>query len=301
MGIQRSLVGSIAFATLFVGSLTFGRPARAAEPDLMLEKVVALEKKATADATAKSNEALMGDAKAAADLYRESEGKDPYRDRLLAIVGAITKVRQDDVCRTALTVLGEIGDLRGAKYLRGYLRPLDDAKIPVAVETAVVVAKQLPDDSLVEPLLAIVDTSKNFTLAGKAIEALGSFAAVKSKREKILTELVKTVQKSQPGAKGKYGGGGGGDGTSGGTAMDGSATGGPSADGSAAGEGSPGFSGQGQSARWPALSGPLPEALNRLTGTICGSAEEWFSTYKEHKSKLSVLFVADAANKGGTK
>ncbi len=291
MGIQRSFSGSIALATVLVGSLSFVRAARAADADPVLEKVVGLEKKTEADTTAKSNEALVGDAKAAADLYRECEGKDPYRDRILAIVGSITRFKQDDVCKIAFTTLGDIGDLKGAKYVRPFLRPFDDAKVPVNLEMAVTVAKQLPDDSLVEPLLAIADASKNYSFAAKAVEALGSFSAVKSKREKILTELVKTVQKSQPGAKGKYGGGnGGGEGTDGGTPMDGSVS-----------DGSYGQSNQGKSARWPALSGALPDALNRLTGTICGSADEWFATYKEHKSKLSVLFVADAANKGDAK
>lgn len=286
MGIHRSL----AFATCSVLAIGFARGARAADPDPMLERVVALEKKTEADTTAKSFDALVGDARAALTLHRDLEGKDALKDRALAIVGALTKVRQDDVCRVAFGILGEMGDLKGAKYLRPNLRPLDDDKIPLAVEMSVVVAKQLPDDSLVEPLLAIVDASKNYSLAAKAIEALGSFAAVKSKREKILTELVKTVQKSQPGQKGKYGGGvGSGDGTDGGTPMDGSVS----------GDGAPGTTSQGKSARWPALSGPLPDALNRLTGTVCGSADEWFATYKEHKSKLSVLFVTDVANKGG--
>ena len=275
-----------------LGLVTFTGTAFAADPDPLLEKVAALEKQVDTDTTAKANDALVGDVKSATALYKDADGKDALRDRVLALVGGITKVRVDAVAKAALLALGEIGDLRGAKYVRALLRPVDEGKTPVAIETAIQVAKKLPDSSLVEPLLDIVDTSKNVDAAAKAIDALGYFGAVKSKREKILVELCKSVARNLPGGKSHSQGNVGN--TSAGSGPGGVAggAGGGSTD---PGTGTTGTAGQGASARWPALSAALPPALNKLTGTVCASAQDWFAMVKDHKSTLKTLFVNDDA------
>ena len=280
----------------FLGLLTFAGTASAADPDPLLEKIAALEKQVDADLAAKANDALVGDAKSAVMLHKEAVGKDVLRDRILAILGLITKVKADDILKVALLQLGETRDLRAAKYLRSFLRPVDTFKVSVGTETAIEVSKKLPDSSLVEPLIEIVDSSKNVAVAAKAIDALGYFGAVKNKREKILLELCKSVQRNMPGQRGSQAGGAGGDGAiTGGSAngdggastsgMDGSVDTGPGTY----------TSGQAASARWPALSEALPAALNKLTGTVCSSAQDWFAMVKEHKSSLKILFVNDGA------
>ncbi len=47
----------------------------------------------------------------------------------------------------------------------------------------------------------------------------------------------------------------------------------------------------GPTARWNALTRVLPHALSELTGQDIASLEDWFILAKEHKSKLSALFV----------
>lgn len=289
---------SAAFVVL-AAALAAPSPARAGDPDPLLEQLSTLEKTTEADIAAKAYDALVTDARNAAQLHKDAAGKDALRDRALAVVGSIVKVRNDDLQKAAIAILGDIGDEKGAKYVRGFLRPIDDLKVPAAVEATLAVIPKLPDDGLVEPLLQMVDASKNYGVAAKAITALGSFTASRRKREKILLELVKSVQKNQPGGKGKYGGGGGGgEGTSGGSAMDGSGSGGSGNGEGNSGEGGTagGFTSQGQTDRWGPLSAALPEALTKLTGTAGSSAQEWFQLVKDNKGKLSALFVADAAS-----
>jgi len=282
MGIRTKVL--VAFA---VASLAWAGRCLAADADPLVEKTTALEKKVEADVAAKTAEALVADATAAADLYKEAEGKDALRDRALSILGTLSRVRDDGVVKASIGALGDLGDLRGARYLRGNLKVSDDGKVSAALEASLDAAKKLPESSLVEPLLAIVDASKNYTLAAKAIEVLGAFGAVKNKREKILTELTKTVAKSRPGAKGKYGSGAG--------TGEGNTNPNPNGEGGS-GEGSGyGTSNQPNSARWPALAAALPGALNALTGSSQGTAEDWIAQVKEHKDNLKVLFVGDGS------
>lgn len=279
MGIRSTLAFACVAATFSVAGTAF-----AADPDPLLQKFADLEKKVAADTSAKAFDALVHDASAAADLYKEAEGKDAFKDRALAIVGGLTKHKDDGVCKASLITLGDIGDLRGARFLRPNLRPMDEGKVPVAVDVSIDVAKKIPDTSLVEPLLAMVDSSKNYAVAAKALDALGAFGAIKNKRERILVELTKTVMKNRPGQKGQAGGGGGEDTGSGPSGSDGNI--GGDAYGNPNG---------GNAARWPALSAALPKALNELTGTSCNSAEDWSTMVKEHKDNLKVLFVNDGA------
>jgi len=278
MGILRTVLVSSALTLGSGGSIGF-----AADEDPLLEKLAELEAKVVEHTTAKSPEELKTDASTALALYRENAGKDPHRDRILKILGGLTKHKNDDVVREALVDLGETGDREGARYVKPFLKPCDDPKPTVGLETAIIVCKKLPHESLAEPLLAIVDDSKNLKVAAKAMESLGAFGLVKSKREKILEGLVKSVARSQSGGRGAAG-------------KENNAN--PDA-----GLGNTSNSGAGN--RWKELSEVLPAALNELTGHSESSAVAWFTTYKDRKGKLGSLFTdldqaaKDAAKEAG--
>jgi hypothetical protein len=238
-------------------------------PDEKLERVVALEAKVTADLSAKSYDALQEDAKSTAALDKEVEGKAPYHDRLFKILRELSRSKVDDVCKAAIRAVGEAGNADdGARIVRAFLRPVDDDSPSTALLTSLETIPQIPDDSLVEPLLKIVTDSKNYSVAAKAVEALGSFKAAKRKREKIVEELVKTVQKDTPGGQSRMG-------KDNQTNPDQPVGNNP---------------GQGAAARWGLLSAALPKALNTLTGQSVATAEEWFTAVKQAKGHLGTLF-----------
>lgn len=274
----RTLWASIALATLGGGAL-----ATAADEDPIVVKIAELEAKVVEHTTAKSVEQLKADAAEALVLYRENAGKDPHRDRILKIFGGLAKHKSDDVVREALVDLGETGDKEGAKILRPFLKPCDDPKPTVELETAILVCKKLPHEVLADPLLAIVDDSKNLKVAAKAMESLGAFGLVRSKREKILEGLVKSIAKSQSGGRGAAG-----------------------KENNANPDAGLGNTSNAQAGnRWKELSEVLPATLNELTGHSESSAAGWFVTFKNNKGKLSALFAdldqaaKDAAKEGG--
>jgi hypothetical protein len=125
-----------------------------------------------------------------------------------------------------------------------------------------------PDETLIDPLMKIVDDSKNVEVAAKSMEALGSFGRHKRRREALLEDLVKTVQRVQPGGRGQAGK--------------------ENQTNPEAGAGSK--TGGNAQARWTALSPVLPKTLNDLTGQNFGSTEDWFAVFKEHKRDLGGLF-----------
>ena len=130
-------------------------------------------------------------------------------------------------------------------------------------------AAVLPDDSLVEPLLAMVEDSKNFSVAGRAMETLGAFGTVKRKREKILETLAKTTERVKPGGQPRHG----------------------ATSNESNPEGGLGSSQGGTAARWSVLSPILPKTLNKLTGRSYPTPDEWFIAVKENKGRLKGLFV----------
>jgi len=274
----RTLWASIALTALAGGGI-----ASAADEDPIVAKLVDLEAKVAEHTAAKSIDQLKADAAEALVLYRENAGKDPHRERILKVFAGLAKHKSDDVVREALIDLGETGDREGAKILRPFLKPCDDPKPTVALETAILVCKKLPHEVLADPLLAIVDDSKNLKVAAKAMESLGAFGLVKSKRERILEGLVKSIAKSQSGGRGAAG-------------KENNAN--PDA-----GLGNTSNAPAGN--RWKELSEVLPVVLNELTGHSETSAEAWFVTFKDRKGKLSALFAdldqaaKDAAKEGG--
>jgi hypothetical protein len=268
-------------ATTLACCALFPVPAALAEeapPDPLLEKIVEHEALVAKHKQEKAYQALVTDARTALALYKEGAGKDPYRERSLALIGTIVRATDEDaVVKSGLEALGETADLDGAKYVKPLLRQPNPKESSPILVAAIAAAAKLPASDLVEPLLQIVDDSKVFATSAAAMEALGHFGACKHKREKILLELAKTVEKNKPGQRPRPNSNQGG---------------GLDPDPSVAGTTGTGRQSE-TAARWIALAPVLPKAANELTGQKLQTAEEWFDLVKENKSRLEKLFRDD--------
>ncbi len=227
----------------------------------------ALEKTVAAHVKAKDADALVADMDALLLLYRRAGEEDDVQARLVAAIGSITKFSKkgkgEDVLDLALTVLGETTDLRAAPYVKPFLKQRDVKKAGRLLLTAIFAAGRLPDEGLVEPLLKLVEKSKDYEVAADAIRALGNYKSCKKKRELILVRLVKSVQKGKP---------------SGNAGLD------PlRAKPKVLKKGSP-------VERWAVLSEVLPDALNKLTGQNLARATTWFEIVQESQRTIGKLF-----------
>jgi hypothetical protein len=241
--------------------------ARAADEDLITPKVIALEASVTAHTNAKDVDGLKEDVTTAKALYDENAKKDPNRDRILRVVGGLSR-RPDDAGRAAITLIGDLGDPSGSRYLRPFFRPINDkSPAPFGLDLAFASAKKVPDESLVEPLLSMVDDSDDYSAAAKAMDTLGGFGTLKRSREKILERLLKSVLKSKSGHKMQN--------------LDNLTN--PDA-------GTGNSMGQTPAARWKVLSEALPTALNQLTGQREPTTESWSDLAARYKGRLRELF-----------
>ena len=267
---RSSVLARVLTAVSVAAFVSFGVAplARAADEDPITPKVVALETKVASHASAKDLDGLKADVTEAASLYTENAKKDPNRERILKVIGGVAK-RNDEAGKAALAALGETKDADGAKYVKSLLRPVDGkTPAPPNLEAALEAAKQLPDDSLVDPLLAMVDDSKDIKIAQKAMESLATYSGLKRSREKILDRLVKTVMKSHSGPKRQ------------------------NPENQANPEASQGQNSSQGSAqeRWQTLSVALPSVLNQLTGKHEASTEAWNDLVSQNRGKLGALF-----------
>jgi hypothetical protein len=136
------------------------------------------------------------------------------------------------------------------------------------INEAMAAAGALGHDSLVLPLLKIVENSKNLGVAARAVTALGKFRdSAFSRRKKILLDLTDTLMKDMPGgpSQGK--------------------------ENRQTGDYIPGKSGHGGSARYATLAPLIPQALNELTGQEFQTLEEWMRVVSEQKRNLQDLFL----------
>lgn len=237
-----------------------------APPDPLVVKVVELEGLVAKHAKDKASQALLLDAKAAVALHKEVAARDDLRKRALGLLDAILKaVKEDGEKKTVLESVGATGDLEGAKIVKPFLRQPNPKEAPPLLVPAIKVAGLLPASELVELLLGFVDDSREMAVSSAAMEALGAFGKVKSKREKVLVTLVKILKPLQPGgvARPKSTG-------------NGSLDPGDTSSGSTNGEGS-------AAARWTTLSPLLPTTLNRLTGQNLPSALQWIQVVNDAK------------------
>ena len=273
----RSVAG--AFAVLFClanAPLAVAGEAEDRKAELATQfKALAIEVKG--HKKAKDYEALDEDLTRARTLYEEASGDDKLRGQLVDLVGSIAKgCKSEVVAPFVLDALADMGDLRGAKYIKPYLKQRNLKVSSSLLQKAVAVSADVPDPSLVEPLLRIVEKSKTYGIAADAIESLARFGECKKKRRKILERLCKSIKKSKPGGRPGMRGGGGMDDGSGNM-------------GNATAMGQEG----GASARWNALARVLPSALNSLTGRDIHQAADWFELVRESKGKLALLFTED--------
>jgi hypothetical protein len=261
----------IALATVLATAVGTGG-ARAAdtptETDPLVKKVVEHEALVAQHVKDKAVKALLEDAKAACALHKEVAARDDLRKRALATLETIVKNQKEESGRkTALEHVGSTGDVDAMKIVKPYLKQPDREKSNPVLLCAIQVAGLLPTSDCVEPLLGMVEDSKVVEVSAAAMEALGSFGKIKNKREKILTELCRTVAKWTPAgvARPKQ--------TSPGTDDSGGSTTGESTVGK----------------RWTTLAPILPTTLNKLTGQKVNTAEQWFQVVKDTPD-LGVLF-----------
>jgi hypothetical protein len=156
------------------------------------------------------------------------------------------------------------------KIVKPYLKQPNREKSSPVLMCAIQVAGKIPVSDCVEALLGMVEDSKVIDVSSAALESLGSFGRVKNKREKILTELCKTIAKWTPaGVARPKSTNAGTDDSTGMTRGDSEA-----------------------SVRWTTLAPLLPKVLNRLTGQNVTTAEQWFRVVKDTPD-LTVLFPKD--------
>lgn len=270
VGPVRRLVGITALAVA-VGTGGARAADGPAEGDPLVKKVVEHEALVAQHVKDKATKALLEDAKAACALHKEVGTRDDLRARVLATLETVVKAQKDDAGRKeALECVGATGDRDGMKIVRPWLKQPNREKSGPVLLCAIRVAGLLPVSDSVEPLLGMVEDSKVLDASAAAMESLGSFGRVKNKREKIMTELCKTVAKWTPAGVARPKSTNPGTDDSGGTTRGDSEV----------------------SVRWTTLAPLLPKTLNRLTGQNVNTAEQWFRVVKDTPD-LTVLFPKD--------
>ena len=261
--------GATALFTALLVAMTFaGAPAQA--DDTLRERVADHEDRVQTHRRERASRELEGDLQHAVALFREAEGTadaEHVQARLIKQVGSLTKVRDDVVRIAALETLGLMGHEDCARYVKPFLKPAKDERGQKRAAAAIEAAREIADDALVLPLLRIVDRSKNYEVAARAVRALGRYGRCERYREKILKELAVTLRSDMPAA--------------------------PKRGRDTQDSTIPGKQGHGGTARWRALSRVLPRALNELTGQDIASVGDWLALVREHRRDLGALFVSE--------
>lgn len=256
-------------AALLLGACLAAAPT-AADDEPLEDRVDEHEERMETHRREDATKKLRADLRATIALFREAEGVpdgDEVQEQLVKEVGSLTRDRDDAVRLPAIETLGILGHEDGARYLKRYLKPYEDLDRQRRALAAIDAAGKVADDSLVRPLLRIVDRSKSYTMAAKAMEALGHFGDCERYREHILEELVDTLKSDMPAAP-KPGR------DTGDTYL-------------------PAKNGHAGTSRWATLSRVLPSVLNELTGRSFGTATDWFAIVDEYEHDLDMLFVID--------
>lgn len=250
------------------------------------ERFKILKKDLNAHRKANALRKLREAVKAAERLYLDAESDDRLRGRIVDLVGGLTKVKgNEQIVIMGLHGLGDLGDERGARYVRGKLSQPNVKRSGVILEAAVATAADVVHPSLVGPLLKIVTKSKTFGVAADAIQSLGRYGRVEKQRVRILKTVVESVRKDRAGALSGGGSGGGARGGGGG---------GMSTDPEQGGS-LPARSGGAANGRWRALSSVLPGAMNDLTGQDVPSVDDWIRLVKDNRGSLKDIFQLDPA------
>ncbi|MDJ0521759.1 MAG: hypothetical protein QNJ90_06755 [Planctomycetota bacterium] len=260
-------------ALLLISAFGLLTPQVAAEgetADALAKRLVDLTEQVKSHRAAKDMAALGGDLKAAVALHKDADGHKRLRKKVIALIGNLPKKMVGEKLRLdMLAALAQTGDPEGAKYIRFYLKQPNAKKATPLLRAAIRTAGQVPDGSLVSPLLKIVTKSKHMGAASQALTALGNYHGVKTHRAKIMKTVVETVRKSRPGVKGVMK-----------DPVEGDMY---------------NHAGEATHSRWGALSRVLPKMLATLTRNeqFSASVDEWFTMYDDNKRNLKALFVDD--------
>lgn len=257
--------------TALIAALLFTTGAAAARADESLaERVERHEDRMDAHRKDDATSELQGDLKLAVELFREAEEApdgEKIQERLVKEVGSLSRDRDEALRIAALCALGQMAHEDCATYVKRYLKPYHDAPRQRVALAAIDAAGLVADDSLVRPLLRIVDKSKNYDMAAKAVEALGRFGDSKRYRKMILEELLDTLKRDMPAA--------------------------PKPGRDTGDAYLPPKNGHAGTSRWAVLSRAVPSSLNELTGRNLRSLGDWIAIVKEHDKDLDLLFVDD--------
>lgn len=231
--------------------------------DPALAKLSELEAAVAQHVRAKAEDQLVAAAKAAVAIHKEVLKQPELTKRVIAAMEACLKGVQVPGNRIrVIDLLAQTGDPQIARLIKPLLRPPNPKDADPVHLAAIAAAAKVPVADYVDPLLTMVDESKNMAVASASMTALGSFRTVKSKRVRILQALVKTVEKTRPGVR----------------------PGRPDEDLDPA-RSDP-------TNRWQALSPVLPSALNALTGQTISTADEWFQVVRQARD-LNGLFASE--------
>lgn len=258
--------GAVRIAAL----LLIGQAAAARADDTFRERVADHQDQVEAHRRDKASRELEADLQRTVALFREAEGTPDgtkIQERLIKQVGSLTKLRDDVVRIAALDALGLMGHEDCARYLKPFLKPTKDVRRQKCTLAAIDAAGGVADGALVPPLLRIVDKSKNYAVAAKAVQALGKFGHCKRYRKRVVEELAKTLKRDMPAA--------------------------PKRGRSTQDAYLPGKNGSAGTARWTALSRVLPGALNELTGQSISNVGDWLAIVREYRRDLGALFQDD--------
>jgi len=193
------------------------------------------------------------------------------RTKFGALLGRILDGTSDDgTQKAAIAAIGDTADGSLFRYLRRWVAQPDAKAEPPMLSTAIAAAGKLLSNDAVGPLVTIVEKSKLYSLSTAAMEALANFGQNKRVRVKILTDLISTVAKDRPGVGNRWD----------------ASKGDPEATARTR-------TGEESRARWGALSGTLVVCLNRMTGTNCATAEDWFGLHDKYKGRLDSLFTKE--------
>jgi hypothetical protein len=240
-------------ASIGLGAL---RSAGAEDPkEATVDEVAALEGSIAQHKKDKDSAGLKKDLEAIPALHRTA-AEGPARDRVNALFGAILQATKDqDVEITVLKTIGEVGDEANWKHVRRFLVQPDEKVVPPMLLPAMEAARRIKATGAVEPMLKIVQDSKDPNASAAAIRALGGYGENRKVRARVLEEIVKIARKAMPSRGGAGGGKSGGD-----------------------------------TSRWEAIGPAFIEAANALTGKNLQKPDEWFDLMDRYKGKLDPVF-----------
>ncbi len=205
-----------------------------------------------------------------AEILKARVGVDPkITARYDALLGTIIQGTQDqEVRRAAIKAIGETKNPVLGKFLVPHLAQPDKGAEPPLLKDAIEAMSKVVSDDGVQPLMNLVKDSKNYQVAAAALKAFSTYGDMKRLRVNIGRDIIATVSKDQPSVGLRL----------------------KNDDGSGPYATARTKTGDDTRARYEALSTAMVETLNKMTGMRCGTPDDWFALWDNHKSKPADLF-----------